>query len=202
MLRAFFDENNPVMRALAGAADLMVWNLLTLLCALPVVTAGAAYTALCDVCRRMVREEEPSVRDYFRALRANLRDGSLLGLGFLAAALVLYVDGQLAAAALPPLRVAVAAAGVVVLAVALYAFPLRARYDRSLWGTLKNAALLAAGFFPRTAAMTVLTIGFWLAVASFWRLLLPLVPLFGLSLPCYVCALLLDGVLDRLEGKA
>ena len=37
---------NPVMRALSTTADLIMLNLLTILCCLPVVTVGAALTAL------------------------------------------------------------------------------------------------------------------------------------------------------------
>ena len=201
MLRAFFDENNPVMKALGGAADLIVINLLAVLCSLPVVTAGAAYAALCDFCRKMTRNEEGYLlRDYLRAFRSNLKGGSLLGTAFLLCSLVLYVDYRLAAWVLPILRVGVTAVWFCLLSLALYAFPLLARYEQSLWTTVKNAAALAVAYFPRTAGMVFCTAGFWVVALSA-PVLTALLPLFGLSLPCYVCALLCNPILDRLEGR-
>ena len=41
-----FDMDSPVMRFLGRLADLMILNLVTLLCCLPVVTIGASLTAM------------------------------------------------------------------------------------------------------------------------------------------------------------
>ena len=42
----FFDLDSSLMQGLNKVADLMFLNLLTLLCCVPVVTAGASFTAL------------------------------------------------------------------------------------------------------------------------------------------------------------
>ena len=65
--------------------------------------------------------------------------------------------------------------------------------------TFDAAARLAVGFFPRTLVMLVFALVFWLACLhwfSFGSLILLLV---GLSLPVYVCAVLLSGVFDQIE---
>ena len=201
MFRAFFDENNPIMKGLSVAADLIVGNLLALVCALPLVTAGASYAALCTLCRKLVRNEEGYLlRDFWTAFRSNLKDGCILGTLLLLCTLVLYVDYHLAAALLPPARIAAGAAGFCLLALALYAFPLLSRYDQPLVKTVKDAASLAVGYFPRTAGMVVCTAGLWF-LGTTASMLTVLLPLFGFSLPCYVCALLCDPILDRLEEK-
>ena len=201
MFRAFFDENNPIMKGLSVAADLIVLNLLALVCAVPLVTAGASCAALCTACRKLIRSEEGYLtRDFFRALRSNLKDGSILGTLLLLGTLVLYVDYQLAAAAFPPLRIAVGAAGFCLLAFAQYAFLLLSRYDQPLRKTVRDAASLAVGYFPRTAGMVACTAGLWfLGITA--SVLTVLLPLFALSLPCYVCTLLCEPILDRLEGR-
>ena len=90
------------MSGLSAAADLLVLNLLAILCSLPIFTIGAAVTALDDVCFRMIRQEGSSVvRGYFHAFRANFKRGILLGLLFLAAAALLYFDYLAALAPLP-----------------------------------------------------------------------------------------------------
>ncbi len=202
MLKNIFDMENPVMRAMGIAADLLILNALTVLCCLPVLTAGAAYTALNDVALRIVRGDDPyPVRTYFRSFRRNLKQGSALGMIFLLAAAILIVDGQVAAASAPVLQVFTIAAAIVILAVAIYAFALLARYENTLWGTIKNAAALSVGFFPRTVGMLAVIIGFWFLSARFVQYLMPLILMFGLSLPCYVCALLYDHIFQVMERQ-
>ena len=72
-------------------------NVLTLLCCLPVVTAGASFTAMHSVLWRMVRHEETYVaRQFFDSFKRNLKQSLLPWLAFLLAAIVLVVDGMLA----------------------------------------------------------------------------------------------------------
>ena len=199
-MKKIFDENNPLMRALSIAADLLFLNLLTLLCSLPVVTAGAALSALCDSVQHIVRDEQSYlVKAYFRSFRSNLLKGSLLGLIFLGAAALVYLDWLAAAAYAPALRFSAAAVGVIVLAVALYAFALQARYENTIGATLKNAATLMVAYFPRTAGMVVCTLAIWLIALHFLRYALPLLLMFGISLPCYVCALLYQEIFEKME---
>lgn len=201
MWNRIFDMENPVMRALGAVCDLLVLNLLTILCSLPVVTVGAALTALDDVTLRIVRREDDGVvKGYFRAFRANLKKGVALGLIFLLAAVVLYVDYSLAAALAPVLRVAVVAAALIVGAVALYAFALLARYENTLLQTLKNAATLSVAFFPRTLGLLVFTVALWLLCLYFFQIALPVLLMFGLSLPAYIGALLFSGVFQTIEN--
>lgn len=203
MWNRIFDMENPVMRALGAVCDLLVLNLLTAVCCLPVVTCGAALSALFDVTLRIVRREETRVAGgYFRALRANFKQGLALGLLFLAAAAVLFADAQIALLYAPPLRVAAVAGALLTGAVALYAFALQARYENTVAGTLRNAVSLSVAYFPRTLAMLAFTVLFWLLCLTFFQIALPVLLMFGLSLPAYLCALLLQPVFQRLEEPA
>ena len=199
-MKKIFDMENPFMRTLSMLADLMVLNLLTLVCILPVVTGGAALTALIDACIRLVRQEDASLaRDYFRAFKSNFKKGTLLWLLFLLAAVLLYFDYLAALAFVPPMRVGIFALALLLLAFAFYAFGLLARYENPLKTTLKNAAALMVGFFPRTLLMLLFAVGVWwlcLRYFSFGSLVLLLV---GLSLPAYLCAQLLNGVFEKIE---
>lgn len=199
-MKKLFSMDNPFMQALDIAADLLVLNLLALACCLPVVTAGAAYTALNDVILRILRREEGHiVRDYFRAFKRDLKQGVPMGLLFLLAAGLLYVDYLSAQAYVPPLRIGVAAIALIVLAIALYAFALLARFENTVRGTLKNAAVLAVAYFPRTLGALVFVLAFWLLALRFLRFSIPVLLMFGLSLPCYLCLMLFKDVLDKME---
>ncbi len=196
----FFDMDRPVMRALSIMADLLVLNILTVLCSLPVLTAGAALTALSDACLRLVRQEDGALgRDYFRAFRDNFKKGTLLWLMLLAAALLLYFDYCAALSFVPQLRAGIIAIGILVLALAFYAFGLLARYENTLRGTVKNAAKLAVAFFPRTVLVVVFTVTFWLLCVRFFKFGSLILLLFGLALPVYVCAIILNDVFGKIE---
>lgn len=201
-MRRFFDMESPLMEALSTAADLLILNLLTLMLSLPIFTMGAALTAMNDIVIRIVRGEEGYiVKPFFRAFAANLKKGTLLGLLLMAAAGLLYLNYLAALVTLPGFRVVSIAIAVIVLAFAFYAFALMARYENTLRATLKNAAVLAVGYFPRTLFMVVCAIGLWLVCIHFYRVGVPLLMLFGLSLPCYVNCLLLKDVFHRLDSE-
>ena len=65
-----FNIDSPVMRFLGKVADLMILNLVTLLCCIPVVTIGASLTAMHYVLLKMVRNEESYiVRSIFKSFK-------------------------------------------------------------------------------------------------------------------------------------
>ena len=65
-----FNIDSPVMRFLGKVADLMILNLVTLLCCIPVVTIGASLTAMHYVLLKMVRNEESYiVRSFFKSFK-------------------------------------------------------------------------------------------------------------------------------------
>ncbi len=199
-MKWFFDADNPVMRTLSMLADTVVLNLLTLVCSLPLFTAGAALTALHDACIRLVRLEDGElVRDYFRTFRSRFRTGTAAGLLFLGCAALLYLDYLAASAFVPLMRPAVLALGLILLALSFYVFALLARRGEGLGKTLRLAAKLAVGFFPRTLVLVLFTVILWLACFQWFRFGSLILLLTGLSLPVYVCAVLMDGVFEKIE---
>ena len=77
MLRKIFDLDNGFMRGLSRSTDLIVLNVLFLVCSLLVVTFGASLSALYSMTLKMVRNEEDyTVRGFFKAFRENLRSCS------------------------------------------------------------------------------------------------------------------------------
>lgn len=198
----FFDADKPLMRALSVIADLIILNILTILCSLPILTAGAAITSMYHVAIRVIRNEDGAMlKDYFGAFRSNFKKATILWLLLLVAALLLYVDYVAAEIYIPVVCAGIGAIAIVVLVIALYAFALLARYENTLLGTLKNAAVLAVGYFPKTLGMTLFAIAFWMLALYFIQYGAPILFMFGLSLPCYVCVLLMNGMFNKLENK-
>ena len=68
----FLEIDSPFMRVLGRIADLMIINFLTILLCIPVVTAGAAFTAMHYVMLKLVRDEEGYiVKQYFKSFKEN-----------------------------------------------------------------------------------------------------------------------------------
>lgn len=161
----FFNPDSPLMRFLTKLADLMILNLLFLLSCIPVVTIGAAWTAMYYVTLKMVRDEEDSIiRGFFRAFRRNWKQATILWLMVLGLGAVMVLDirflnamGDSATAA--AMKTAVEILGVLGLMVLQYLFPGLARFEASTGNTLKNACLLAVGNLPKTLLLSGAAVG-------------------------------------------
>ena len=149
-MRSIFDPDSLFSRIMCFLADLVVLNLVFLLTCLPVFTIGPALTALYTLCFRLSDGREGTLRAYFRAFRANFRQG--VGLGLLATAWVAASAVNFLWAAQGSVPVLVLLCTVVCLGVMVlsYAFPLLSRFDNTLGNTLKNALLLCLGHLPRS----------------------------------------------------
>lgn len=63
-----------IMRILTRIFDLIILNLLFIICSLPVITIGTSLSALYSVTLKMVRNEEGYiVRGFFKAYKENLK---------------------------------------------------------------------------------------------------------------------------------
>ena len=200
-MRKIFSMDNPLMRGLSIAADLIILNLLTIVLCLPLVTIGPALTAMNDIVIHLVRGEEGYIIiPYFQSFKANFKKGLLFSLVTVLAVGILVFDYLALNTYFPELRVSIVAVAVVVLAIGVYLYGLQARYENTFRNTVKSAAVLAVVNFPRTLGMMVCTIGLWVVCINFYQFGIPILLMMGLSLPCYVNILLLNRVFRKLEG--
>ena len=200
-MRKLFSMDNPLMKALSIAADLLILNVLTAVLCIPVVTMGPAIIAMHEVIIHIVRGEEGyTVQPFFKAFASNFKKGALMSLIVVIAGGILFFDYYAAVTIIPAIKVVVIALSIIFLAVTFYAFGLLARYENTLRATWKNAVLLSIGNFPRTLFMVVCAVGLWIVCIQFYQFGIPVLLMFGLSLPAYVNILLLNGVFHKLEG--
>ena len=88
-----FDLDSPLMNVLNKMADLMWLNILTLICCIPIITAGAAFTSMHYVALKIVRNEESYItRSFFKSFKTNFRQATLIWLLILLIAAVLGGD--------------------------------------------------------------------------------------------------------------
>ena len=193
------------MRALTDLSTLVFLNILTLLFSIPIVTAGAALAAMHYVIIEMIEERGGSLPgEFWKRFKENLKNATPIWLILLAAAGFLYADIRLITGGpqgLPRAMLIPIYAGLfVTAAIYVYVIPLTARFVYSTGAAFKNAAILAAAYFPRTVLMVAAS-----AVIPFLLLnvtrLLPLFFLLGISLPGYLCALLYKPIFDKIIGE-
>lgn len=63
MLQGLFNYDNPVWRFIGKLGDLIILNVLWIVCSIPIFTIGASTTAVYYVTLKMVRDEEDSTID-------------------------------------------------------------------------------------------------------------------------------------------
>ena len=159
-----FNYENPFIQFLVRVGDLMILNVLFILCSLPVVTLGASLTALHRVTQNMLFEqEEPLIKAFFRAFRQNFKQSTLVWLVELVVIVSLvcdvllvmaYFDGGLAKA----MYILVAVLAILVAGVFSYLMPLIARYENGMRQQVNNAVVLAIIKLPKTVLLTLLNL--------------------------------------------
>ena len=201
----FFDMDSPVMRTLNKVADLMWLNILTLVCCLPVITAGASITAMHYVLLKMVRNEESYItKAFLKSFKDNFKQSTLIWLMMMAVMAILGMDYWILrnSAAFPKaLVVVIGAVSIFLYMFSLYIFPLQSKFANTIRGTIKNAALMSILGFPRTIGMTAATFIPLLLLYLFDIKVVPIVIMFGFTGPGYLCAMLYNGLFKRFEPE-
>lgn len=175
-MQSLFSPDSKFVRVMSRVSDLMILNLIFLLTCIPLITIGAASTALYTVCSRFgTNREGRLVRTYFHAFRQEFKRGTLLWLMILAcgvtAGLNTYVC-YLMPGALHWAFVLFTMLFVLVLLIAGYVFPLLSRFDNGVVATFKNALILSLGYLPRSVAIAVFNVfPFALLFLDFYRFL-------------------------------
>lgn len=90
---SFFNMDSPVMRFLSRLCDLMILNILCLICCIPIVTIGASITALYSVTLKMVKGEDSYIaKGFFKGFRQNFKISTIIWLILLVIGALLAFD--------------------------------------------------------------------------------------------------------------
>lgn len=200
-----FDMDSPVMRFLNMLADLLILNFLMIICCIPVITAGAAFTGLHYVLLKMVRGEEGYLlKGFFKSFARNFRQATILWLILLLITTVFAADFiALAYSGLEfpkPLAIMILALAVIVLMAAFYIFPLLSHFDNTVKYTIRNAFLIAGFNLPKTILIVIVNM-IPAALIWFWAYGIVFAFMFGFSVPAYISAFLYSGIFKRLEPE-
>lgn len=174
-----FRYDSPFMQKLAMVGNLIVLNLLWLLCCLPVITAGAATAAMHTVIFQYITGTEDAVfKPYLRALCKNFRQGTIFWIPLLLVALLLgwnllYFAGLESSGSDFFFGIFIVI-GILMVILLTYAFPLMARYESPLGHIIRNSYLLFFMEFRRSVFILVVEILPWATLLLFPNLFMRL----------------------------
>ena len=197
-------------RFMRAMADLLLLNILTLLCSLPIITIGPSLCALFSITLKIARDEPvETIRGFFFALKKNFFQGMILGAIAVFAAVVIFADGvyafSLTGTAKIVFCIVTGIIGAIWLIYVCYVFALQARFENDVRSQIKNAFLLAFVSPGKTVLMWVI-----LAIPVLLFLYLPayvvahigvIYLMFGVSLPAYCISRILRDIFDRFNPE-
>lgn len=204
---SFFSMDNAFFRFMGRLTDLVWLNILTLICCIPVFTAGAAICAMYTVNVRLAMGEGGTItKGFFVAFKENFKNAtvvwlpSIIFLTILCGNAYLLHQGILADNRSMFIAVGISIAIIATFLVMIlnYTYALMGRYENSLKQTVKNAGLLMLAFFPRSICIVIIWL-FPLALMLISNGFLFAWGLYGIAIPGYVNAMVFASIFKKTE---
>lgn len=161
-------SGSPLIQWLGKFADLLVLNILTILLSLPILTIGAAVTALYDASWRIVEDEGNIYLSFFQSFATNFKKATLIWICVISTGLLLCVASYYyEAKASLFFSVMTYMAWLLWAVTTAWLFPLQSRFENPILITVKNAFLCAMGHLPRSLIMAALNVFPWVMLLFF-----------------------------------
>lgn len=159
-----FSFDSPFMEFMTRAVEYMLVSLLCLLCCIPVITVGAAFTAQYYVGMKLIRGEEvPFFRGFFKSFKENFRQATIIWLIELLVAAFFAVDWYLIYKMGGEnfnqiLKILLGIVCLFFVMASIAVFALLARFEMTVIDALKGAFAYTYVNIPRMLFVLVLTI--------------------------------------------
>jgi len=162
-MRGFFSLDGSFSKFGSFIADIMILSLMWLLFSLPLLTIGAATSALFYVSTRRIAEREGYITaDFWRAFKENFKRATIIWLIMLAVLLLVIFNisvlgelGDIARFILPVQIVILAQLALV----SVYVFPVVARFDMSVAQAVKSSFFMSIRHFFTSFSCIVIMLG-------------------------------------------
>jgi len=161
-MKDFFNFDGPFFTIITRAGDLILLNILWLICCIPIVTIGAATTALYFETMKLAENNEGYVaKNFFRSFKENLLQSTIIWvimlaigfvLGYFFYTVFLYDLGLGGTEQLVVVTVLFMLA-VVYAMIFVYIFALQSKFVNKVKHTFKNAIVLGIRHLPYTAIL-------------------------------------------------
>ena len=159
MMKSILHYESPIIQVLSRLADLFVLNVCTVLCCIPLVTIGAAVTALYAAVDALQNDDGHIYRKFFSVFCSSLKQATALWLiVFLTGAVIICVLGFYYFQQHYVPMIVCLAAFVFWLCAASWVFPLAAISSLSVKEILSASIQCAIAYLPRTIVMAAMNV--------------------------------------------
>lgn len=204
-MKKFLNLDSPFMVFLSNLTDVVILNVLFLVCCIPIITIGPAITAMHYVTLKMVRGEDGYVvKAFFKAFRENFKQSCIVWLVFLVITMVFLLDYKILKTAGMEeniiFAIIIGAIYLFVCLVMMYVFPLLSRFENTLKQTVKNALFMSILHIFKTIVMAVIYVVPLVLVPLHYNLILAFL-IIGMSGPAYINSYIWRSIFKKHEPE-
>lgn len=199
-----FKLDSPLVNFLNKVADIMILGIIFMIACIPVITAGASFTAAYYMGFKMVKNEETYIiKGFFKAFKENFKQATILWIFVLVILAVIVADYQIilysGLAFASWIRVAMVSVTLIAALGVVFVFPLQARFQNTVKHTFKNAFLMALSHLPSAFLLIII---YAVPYLLLWLVpqLFPVVFLLGFGVIFYFKSFVLLRVFRKYEG--
>ena len=204
MLAGLFNYDNPVWRFIGKLWDVLVVNILWIICSIPVVTAGASTTAMYYVTLKLARDEDGyTIRSFFKSFKENFNQATAIWLIFLLTGMLLAFDvyyfiKMAAPSSLRTIMISVFVAMIFIWsAMFTYVFPLQARFYNPVKRTIFNSFFMSIRHMFHTIGMLAVDAAILFLSVTY----IPQLSIFGVALVAFFNSYMLNSVFSKYMPK-
>lgn len=196
-MRTLFSLNNPVMRFLSHVFDVLILNILLIVCSIPIITMGTSIISCFKVLQDMIYDNHTgAIRSFFKNFKLNFKQGILCSLLIIVYAVIigacflwLYMTNTADSSMLPK----IISAFIYVFSTGFLArlFAMIARYENTFKQHLYNSFVLTIINFLKTIAIALLmaipllvyvfAAYFFLKIFPFWFSVFPCLAIYCIN---------------------
>lgn len=164
-----FNVDNVFFRFMGKLFDVVALSLVYVLVCIPLVTIGAATSALYYATAKSIRRDRSyPIREFFKAFKRDFKQGFIVELILAVVGIILYVDIRFAIDyiqnGLTNMRYLYLIIGIVMSFIAVYIFPLISRFSLKISGLFRLSFYLALRHLLTTIVSIILLFGAFVLV--------------------------------------
>ncbi len=202
---SIFSTEGKLAGFLNRTGDLIWLNILTLVCCIPVVTAGAAIAAMLQITMKMVKNEEGTITSsYVRAFRENFRQATAIWLIGGGISLFLYMDiwllGKVEYSFAQNYKIILFVMLLFVLMFTFFSLAVSARFENTLKNTIKNGLLFCVIHIFKSILMFAVMLSPVILLGASLRFLSVDV-LLGVSGPAFLVSIYFRDLFSEFENQ-
>ena len=142
-MKGFLSIDSKFYKYMTFFSDLVILTVLWTVCSLPIITAGAATTAMYYVLTRQLSDREGYVgKDFFKSFRQNFVQATFLTLISMGMGWIIYINinNMQTSSFMFPVQFVLCYELIITM---IYIFPVLSRFDNKVLGTIKAAFYMA-----------------------------------------------------------